>query len=100
MSAFLICDVTVKDKNALQEYLRLSQPTLEPFGGKFHVQAGKLAVIEGTWNPEVMIVVEFPSFEKARSWYSSEAYAEAMQVKSTAMERNMILVEGVYLSGS
>ena len=95
MSAFLICDVTVKNRQKLQEYLKLSQHTLEPFGGKFHVQAGKLDVIEGDWNPRVIIIAEFPTMEKAHEWYNSKEYSNALKVKPEAIDRNMILVKGL-----
>lgn len=94
MSAFLICDVTVKDRSTLTNYLELSQHTLKPYGGKFHVQAGKLEVMEGDWQPKVIIIAEFPSMEKAREWYASKDYAAALEIKPRAMDRNMILVEG------
>jgi len=94
MSAFLVCDVTVKDGQALQEYLDLSQLTLKPYGGRFHVQAGKLEVLEGEWEPEVIIIAEFPSMEKAQEWYKSPDYAPALRIKDQAINRSMILVEG------
>ncbi len=95
MSAFLLCDVEVKDREKLMEYLRLSEHTLEPYGGKFHVQAGQIEVIEGAWNPKVIIIAEFPSMAKAQEWYNSAEYAPALKVKSDAIERNMIVVEGL-----
>lgn len=95
MSAFLICDVVIKNRDTLREYLRLSEHTLAPFRGKFHVQAGRIDVIEGTWNPNVIIVAEFPSMEDAHAWYKSSEYANALRIKPEAMERNMILVEGL-----
>jgi uncharacterized protein (DUF1330 family) len=93
--AFLICDVTVKDRERLGEYLRLSQHTLEPYGGVFHVQAGAVEVIEGDWDPSVVVVVEFPSMEQAKQWYESADYAPALRVKPDALERNMIVVEAL-----
>ena len=95
MSVFLVCDVTVKDRGALREYLKLSEHTLAPYSGKFHVQAGDLTVIEGDWNPTVIIIAEFPSVDMANAWYSSDEYAAALKVKSRAMDRNMILVKGI-----
>lgn len=95
MGAFLICDVTVKDRAALSEYLRLSEHTLEPYSGKFHVQAGQVQKIEGNWDPTVVIVAEFPSTKLANDWYNSSEYAAALDVKPQAMDRNMILVEGI-----
>jgi len=94
MSAFLICDITVRDRQALQKYLDLSQLTLRPFGGQFHVQAGKLEVLEGDWDPDVVVVAEFPTMEKAQEWYQSPAYAPALRVKDKAFHRKMILVDG------
>jgi len=94
MSAFLICDVKVKDREWLGKYLELSQDTLAPYGGTFHVQAGKLDVIEGNWNPEVIILAEFPSMEQAKAWYSSSEYSAALDIKPKAIERNMIIVKG------
>jgi len=95
MSAFLICDVTVKDRAALSEYLKLSEHTLASYSGKFHVQAGKLQVMEGDWEPTVIIVAEFPNTALANAWYESKEYAPALEVKHKAMERKMILAEGI-----
>lgn len=95
MSVYMICDVTVKDAEALSSYLKLAQPTLSAFEGKFHVQAGDVHVFEGTWNPKVVIVVEFPSLENAHSWYHSKEYKAALAIKPTAMDRNMIVVQGI-----
>jgi len=94
VSAFLICDITVKNRQALQKYLDLSQLTLKPYGGVFHVQAGKMDILEGEWNPEVIVIAEFPTMEKAQEWYQSPAYAPALRVRDEAIHRNMILVEG------
>ncbi|MBX2838312.1 MAG: DUF1330 domain-containing protein [Gammaproteobacteria bacterium] len=95
MSAYIVCDVTVKDRNTLREYLELSEHTLAQYGGKFLVQAGEIEVIEGDWNPKVIVIAEFPSMEKAKQWYQSNTYAKALSVKSKAMDRNMILVNGI-----
>lgn len=95
MSAFLICDVTVKDREELREYLRLSEKTLEPYGGKFHAQAGRIDVLEGEWQPKVIIVAEFPSMDKVREWYASDEYSHALKVKPRAIDRNMLAVEGL-----
>lgn len=95
MSAFLICDVQVKNREKLQEYLKLSEHTLEPFGGKFHAQAGRTETLEGEWSPKVIIIAEFPSIEKAKEWYGSSEYSKALKVKSEALDRNMIITEGL-----
>jgi len=94
MSSYLICDVSVKNRDQLNEYLRLSQDTLEPYGGKFLAQAGMVQVMEGDWKPNVIIIAEFPSAKDANAWYESAEYAPALKVKPLAIDRNMILVKG------
>lgn len=95
LPAFLVCDVTVKDQTKLHEYIRASAGTLAPFGGRFHVQAGKVHVVEGSWRPSVMIIAQFPSVDHARRWYQSPAYASALAIKPFAIDRNMIICEGL-----
>ncbi len=95
MSAFLICDVAVKNGEKLQQYLRLSESTLDPYGGRFHVQTSEIEIIEGVWNPRAIVIAEFPSMQKAGEWYNSAAYAAALAVKPEALERNMIVAAGL-----
>ena len=42
-----------------------------------------------------IVIVEFPNLEQARAWYRSPEYAFALEVRDTALSRNLILVDGV-----
>jgi uncharacterized protein (DUF1330 family) len=53
-------------------------------------------VAEGDWPAQQrVVVVEFPSMQRAREWYASPEYAEALAVRRDALERRLIFVEGV-----
>jgi len=93
MSALLICDVSVHDREKLFEYLELAKGTVELFGGQYLAQAGEISVLEGSWNPQTMVVVKFPTAESAREWYRSDSYAPALKMNAKAMVRNMLLVQ-------
>jgi uncharacterized protein (DUF1330 family) len=56
---------------------------------------GEVQVLEGSWNPNMIVVVEFPGLEQARAWYRSTKYAFALEVHDKALSRNLILVDGV-----
>jgi uncharacterized protein (DUF1330 family) len=56
---------------------------------------GEVQVLEGSWNPNMIVIVEFPNLEQARAWYRSPEYAFALEVRVTALSRNLILVDGV-----
>ena len=55
---------------------------------------GEVQVLEGSWNP-MIVIVEFPNLEWARAWYRSPQYAFALEMHDKAFSRNLILVDGV-----
>lgn len=95
MAAFMICDVSVRSRDLLVEYLELAKGTVEHFGGRYLAQAGEISVIEGDWSPQVVVIVEFPSSAIAEEWYASKEYAAALKANPKAMFRKMIVVDGL-----
>ena len=95
MKAYIIVDVTVKDPARYEDYKKLTPGSLVPFEGKFVVRGGAAEILEGDWQPGRIVVLEFPSIEKAKAWWSSEGYAPAKVIRQSASVTQMILVEGV-----
>ncbi len=95
MSAYVISQVAVRDPEALQQYRSRAAKTFAKYGGRYRVRAGAAKeVLEGDW-PQMVVVVEFPDMERARAWYSSPEYAEALVFRDKALTRNLIIVDGV-----
>lgn len=44
---------------------------------------------------QLSVIVEFPTMEALRGWYDSADYAEAFTVRTDALERRLLFVEGV-----
>ena len=95
MAAFLIVDIEITDPTRYEEYRKLAGPTVGAFGGKYVVRAGRVEALEGEWLPGRLVVLEFPSSERAREWWDSEAYREARRLRQTCARTKMVLVEGV-----
>ncbi|HEY8512759.1 MAG TPA: DUF1330 domain-containing protein [Cyclobacteriaceae bacterium] len=95
MKAYVIVDVTITDPSRYEQYKKLTPGSLEPFGGKFIVRGGNAERLEGDWQPGRIVVLEFPSYEKAKEWWSSEQYAPAKALRQSAAVTQMIVVEGV-----
>lgn len=95
MPAYVIVEVTVHDPSLIVEYQKLTPGTLAAFDGKFLVRGGKTVHLEGDWDPERIVVLEFPSVEKARDWWNSERYAKAKGIRERAASTKMIIVEGI-----
>jgi uncharacterized protein (DUF1330 family) len=95
MPAYLVVDIHITDPVRYEEYKRLVEPTLPVFGGKYLARGGKAEVIEGERKPGRTVVVEFPSVQHARDWWSSEIYREAKRIRQESARTEMILIEGV-----
>ncbi len=95
MSAYIIVEVKVKDPVRYEDYKKLTPGSLKPYGGKFIVRGGKTELIEGTQEPERIVILEFENTEKAKAWWNSPEYSEAKKLRHSTAESRMILVEGV-----
>lgn len=79
---------------AIVEYLQRIDATLAPFDGRFIIHGATPKVMEGSW-PGHLIVIEFPSVERASAWYASPAYHAILSLRSQNSDGDIILVEGV-----
>jgi len=94
MAGYIIVDVKVTHPEAYEGYKASVPATLAAYGGKFIVRGGRAETLEGDWEPNRIVVVEFESVEKAKAWWSSEDYAAPKQLRQSASITRMIVVEG------
>lgn len=95
MSAYVIADLDVKDTEEFRKYARRVPETIARYGGRYLVRGGKVETVEGSWNPRLLVVLEFPSWEAARKWYDSEEYRPLLAMRQRSALTNGVLVEGV-----
>ena len=95
MPAYIISEVSeVVDGAAMERYRALAEVTIKQYGGRYLVRGGEWESLEGEWALERTIVVEFPSWERAKAWYQSQEYAAARDLSRIALKRKMLVVEG------
>lgn len=95
MAAYVIAEIDVTDPVGYEEYRRLGPPTVAAYGGKFVARGGKTEVLEGSWSPKRIVILQFESLERAKEWWSSKEYSAAKRVRHRTASTNMIVVEGV-----
>jgi uncharacterized protein (DUF1330 family) len=95
MPAYVISDVEPRDAELMAQYRVLAQESIARYGGRYIVRGGAIEPLEGGWTPKTIVIVEFPSMERAHEWYRSPEYAEALKLRRDALARRLILVEGV-----
>ena len=95
MAAYVIVQVDVKDPVRYEDYRRLVGPTLAKYGGRFIARGGAIEVLEGGWHPGRLVILEFPSTDRAREWWNSPEYAEAKAIRQATSEGTLLILEGV-----
>ena len=95
MAAYLIVDLKVNDSEKIAEYRRSAGPTVVKHGGRLLVGNGAREVLEGSWTPNELIIIEFPSMQELKDWYNSEEYRPLIDLRKAAARSNLIAIEGV-----
>ncbi len=94
MAAYVAVQANVTNPEQFKEYQKLAGPTVTAFGGKLVSGGSDLEVLEGNWPRPTFVLLEFASVEKAKAWYASPAYREAIAARSGAAVFDMIVAPG------
>ncbi len=96
MPAYVIAHIDVKDPVRYEDYKRMSPMSIGKFGGRFICRGGKTEVLEGNWEPKRLVLLEFPSVERAREWWASEDYAPAKALRQATSYGELVIVDGLW----
>ena len=95
MAAYVIVDVLITDKKEYEEYKMLTPAAIAAFDGRFIIRGAEIETLEGDWLPERIVVLEFPTVQRAKEWWNSDQYSKAKLIRQRAAKTKMIVVEGV-----
>lgn len=93
MAAYLIVDIDVSDRNKFQEYAKAVQNTVKAFGGRYLCKWGVPETLEGEWNANRIVLVEFATTAQARAWWASEEYRPLKALRRDASKTRVLLVD-------
>ena len=94
MKAYLILDFTITDPEKFMIYVSEIPSHIERHGGKYIVEGVKPEVVEGNWEPNTIVVLEFPTPEQARSFLNDPDVQPLFEIRHKSTLSNLILVEG------
>lgn len=95
MPAYIIVEVSITDRHEYEEYKKLTPAAIAAYDGKFIVRGGQTETLEGDWEPERIVLLEFPSVNRAKQWWSSDLYSKAKVIRQRAAKTKMLVVEGI-----
>jgi uncharacterized protein (DUF1330 family) len=95
MTAYVIAEIEITDPAGYEDYKKMAPASVAAFDGKFVVRGGACAVLEGSPQPQRVVVLEFPDMARARQWWESAEYRAAKAQRQRTAKTRMIVVEGI-----
>ena len=94
MKGYVVCVYkNINDESALKEYAVKARVAVEKYKGKFLIKGGKKITTEGEESPRT-VVIEFPSFLEAQTFFNSIEYQEAHSILKGIVVRHHQIIEG------
>ncbi len=94
MKGYVVGNIQITDPANYPAYMKRAQEIIAAHGGRYLVRGGDHKVLEGDWQPNRMVVLEFPSREAAEKFYFSPEYQEAAAMRQAASTGWLVLVNG------
>ena len=94
MKGYVVCVYkSISNEEKLKKYAVKARAAVEKYKGKFLIRGGKSINNEGEKSPRT-VVIEFPSYDEANSFYNSKEYQEAHSILKGYALRQHQTVEG------
>ena len=94
MKGYVVCVYkSISNEEKLKEYAVKAKAAVEKYKGKFLIRGGKSINNEGEKSPRT-VVIEFPSYDEANSFYNSKEYQEAHSILKGKVVRHHQIIEG------
>jgi len=93
MGAIALVQVDIHDTSLYEEYKKLAFASVEAYGGKFLVRGAEVLVLEGEWNHDRLVMLEFPDKDSALNWYYSKEYEQARLIRTKAATAKFFILE-------
>ncbi len=94
MPAYVIVNVHTEHPQEYERYKEIAEKTVAQYGGRYLVRGGQMNVLEGSWEPTRIVVLEFPTYEKAHEWWQSAEYAPAKELRQRLSTTDLLIVDG------
>ena len=91
MSAYIVIEGTVRDKEALGRYGSQATALIKEFGGEV-LAFGPWKLIFGEGAYHNGMIVRFPDEDSALAWYNSPTYQALLDIRNAALDCRFRLV--------
>ena len=94
MAAYLYGNITIHDMALYQQYRAQVPAIIAKYGGRYLVRGGAAEVVEGEFNAQRQVILEFPNMAALKAFYNSVEYLPLIAIRQKAATGSIVLIEG------
>ena len=94
-AGYVIAQLKITNPENYKEYVEKVNPIVKKFGGEFLVRAGEFQIFDGETKFPRIIVLKFPSYERAIEWYNSKEYEPVKKIRMDNSDGVQIIINGI-----
>ena len=95
MSVYSISSITVKDWDTYREYMKHVPAIIENYGGRYLVRGGEIISDDTSWQPERVVILEFPDLAQMKAFRDSDEYKPVAELRHKAADTEGVVVAGL-----
>lgn len=95
MNAYVLVRINILEAEKLKDYQQVAPLIIEKFGGRILARGGETVTLEGPELNRRIVVIEFPSLERAKAFYHSQEYQRAIEMRKDAADFEVVAIEGL-----
>ena len=95
MTAYVLIDLDVHDPEGFATYRTDVPALIAKHGGKYLVRGGKFEVLEGEWQPNRLVVLQFPDRQAIHNFFDDPDYSDLKALRQRVSDSVIIAVDGI-----
>jgi uncharacterized protein (DUF1330 family) len=94
MPGYILMHADITDPEQYEDFKVAAAKAIEDHGGRYLARGGANIALEGDFRSRV-VLLEFPSYQDALTFYHSEAYQAAREIRLRCTESSILAMEGL-----
>jgi uncharacterized protein (DUF1330 family) len=95
MSVYVLAQISIHDREAYDRYASRFMDVLSRYDARLLAADEAPTVLEGVWERQKVVLLEFPGREEMESWSSSPEYVDIAKDRLASTTGCVLLVEGI-----
>lgn len=95
MAVYAVAQLSIHDRERYMRYVAAFMPVLNAYGGRLLAADDRPDVLEGEWQRDKVVIVEFPDAAALDAWANSPEYRAIALDRIAATDAIVLKVQGV-----